>query len=85
VIVEASFRDFSVTPSQGSHFFQNLSARNVGYFTVNARSADAFVDWAWLAAQPAVAESAFVRHIRLESPAVVKMNGRRQMGIICKP
>lgn len=85
VIVEAGFRDFTVTPSQGSHFFQNLSARNVGYFTVNSDSSESFVDWQWLETQPAVFDSTFVRHVRLPAPVVVKMNGRRQQGIICKP
>ena len=51
VIVEAGLRDFQVTPSQGSHFFQNLTSFHVGYFTVN--EGDGFVDWDWLAAQPA--------------------------------
>jgi hypothetical protein len=85
VIVEAGFRDLAVTPSQGSHFFQNLTARSIGYFTIDARTPDALVDWAWLAAQPAVSETPFVRHLRFAAPAVVKMNGRRQRGIICKP
>jgi CheY-like chemotaxis protein len=85
VIVEAGFQDADVTPSQGSHFFHNLTARSVGYFTVNARRGEGFVDWAWLRAQPAVSESAFVRHVRLASPVVVRMDGRRQHGIICKP
>ena len=85
VIVEAGFRDFAVTPSQGSHFFQNLSARNVGYFTVNSDSSEGFVDWQWLEAQPAVFDSTFVRHVRLPTPVVVKMNDRRQQGVICKP
>jgi CheY-like chemotaxis protein len=83
VIVDAGFGDVAVTPSQGSHFFQNLIARSVGYFTVNA--GDGFVDWPWLAEQPAEAESAFVRHVRLSAPVIVQMNGRRQQGIICKP
>jgi hypothetical protein len=83
VIVETAFGDMAVTPSQGSHFFQNLIARSVGYFTVNA--GDGFVDWAWLARQRVVAESSFVRHLRLDAPLTVKMNGRRQQGIICKP
>jgi CheY-like chemotaxis protein len=85
VIVEAGFRDISVTPSQGSHFFQNITARNVGYFTVNAESGEGFVDWDWLAAQPAITEGRFVRHVRLDAPIVVKMNGRRQRGVIVKP
>ena len=52
VIVEAGFRDLRVTPSQGSHFFQNLTAFQVGYFTVNPDVGEGFVDWEWLAATP---------------------------------
>ncbi len=85
VIVEAGFRDFRVTPSQGSHFFQNLTSFQVGYFTVNPELGDGTVDWAWLAKQPAVAETEHVRHLRLAAPAVVKMNGRRNEGVIFKP
>ena len=84
-IVEAGFRDFRVTPSQGTHFFQNLTASNVGYFTVNPEVGEGFVDWDWLAAQPAVRETTFVRHLRLDTPVVVKMNGRTQRGVIMKP
>ena len=84
-IVEAGFRDFKVTPSQGSHFFQNLTSFNVGYFTVNPEAGDGFVAWDWLSAQSAVAEDAAVRHIRLEKPLVVAMNGRKNEGVILKP
>ena len=85
VIVESGFRDFKVTPSQGSHFFQNVSAFQVGYFTVNEQVGSGFVDWDWLAAQPAVAERDLVRHVRLEAPVRVRMNGKRREGIITKP
>jgi CheY-like chemotaxis protein len=84
-IVEAGFRDFKVTPSQGSHFFQNLAAGNIGYFTVNPDAGDGFVDWQWLAAQPAVAETEFVRHLRFETPVGVAINGRSHAGVITKP
>lgn len=88
VIVEAGFADFVVTPSQGTHFFQNLTSFNVGYFTINAgpesRGA-AFIDWQWLASQPAVSESGSVRHLRFAEPVIVKMNGRKNEGVICKP
>ena len=57
VIVESGFRDFRVVPSQGSHFFQNLTAFQIGYFTVNPDAGEGFVDWEWLAAQPAVEEA----------------------------
>jgi len=49
VIVESGFRDFRVVPSQGSHFFQNLTAFQIGYFTVNPDAGEGFVDWQWLA------------------------------------
>jgi CheY-like chemotaxis protein len=85
VIVEAGFRDFRVTPSQGSHFFQHLMTFNVGYFTVNPELGEGFIDWDWLAAQPAATERAGIRHLRLEAPVVVKMNGRDHHGVIVKP
>jgi CheY-like chemotaxis protein len=84
-IVEAGFADFRVTPSQGSHFFQNLAAGSIGYFTVNPDAGDGFVDWEWLAAQPAVDETEFVRHLRFASPMVVTINGRSHAGRISKP
>jgi hypothetical protein len=85
VIVEAGFADFRVTPSQGTHFFQNLTSFNVGYFTVNPDAGEGSLDWEWLAAQPSAAESGCVRHLRLEHPLLVKMNGRRNEGVILKP
>jgi CheY-like chemotaxis protein len=85
VIVESGFKDFRVTPSQGSHFFQNLTSFQVGYFTVNAEAGEGFIDWDWLAAHPAEGEMRFVRHLRFERPLVVKMNGRQNQGIIYKP
>ncbi len=85
VIVESGFRDFRVTPSQGSHFFQNLTSFEVGYFTVNAEAGEGFVDWDWIATQPARSELRFVRHLRCEAALTVKMNGRKNEGIIYKP
>jgi CheY-like chemotaxis protein len=85
VIVEAGLRDLRVTPSQGTHFFQNLTSFNVGYFTVNPDSDEGFVDWAWLDAQRSLSDRAHVRHIRLDSPILVKMSGKTGEGVILKP
>jgi hypothetical protein len=85
VIVEAGFRDFEVKPSQGTHFFQNLTSANIGYFTVNPEMGEGMVDWDWLAAQPAVRESSTVRHLRFAEPLAVIMNGRTNQGMILKP
>ena len=85
VIVEAGFKDFRVVPSQGSHFFQNITSRQIGYFTVNPDSNEGVVDWKWLASQSVLKESSYVRHLRFKKPVVIKMDGKNGRGIICKP
>jgi CheY-like chemotaxis protein len=85
VIVEAGLRDLKVIPSQGTHFFQNLASFNVGYFTVNPDEGDGFVDWPWLDSRPPSSHAAHVRHLRLEQPVLVMMNGKRGEGVILKP
>jgi len=69
----------------GSHFFQNLTFFPGGYFTVNPEVGEGYVDWDWLAKQPAVEEATYARHLRFESPLVVKMSGKSQQGVILKP
>jgi hypothetical protein len=85
VIVEAGLRDLTVTPSQGSHFFQNLMAFQIGYFTVNPETGQGLLDWQWLGAQQAVEEQECVRHLQFEEPIVVVMNGMTREGMIFKP
>ena len=78
-------RDFRVTPSQGSHFFQNLTAFQIGYFTVNPDAGEGALDWQWLNEQPAMAEEGCVRHLRFAEPFRVVMNSRSSQGVIFKP
>ncbi len=85
VIVEAGFHDFRVTPSQGSHFFQNLTAFQIGYFTVNPDAGEGSIDWEWLTEQPAVGEQGCVRHLQFVEPVRVVMNSRASQGVIFKP
>jgi CheY-like chemotaxis protein len=84
-IIEASFRDMDVDPSQGSHFFQNLTAFQVAYFSVSPRLRNSFVDWEWLGAQQPCEQRQFVRHLRLDEPLLVQVNGRARRGVIRKP
>ena len=84
-IVEAGFRDVRVAPSQGTHFFQNLVAGGVSYFTINADAGEGAVDWDWLDAQPSVDATPFVRHLHVDRPVVVAVDGRSQRGVILKP
>ena len=84
-IVEAGFHDFRVTPSQGSHFFQNLTAFQVGYFTVNPDAGEGSVDWQWLTEQPAFEEQGCVRHLHFSEPMRIVMNSKTSQGVIFKP
>ncbi len=84
-IVEAGFKDFDVSPSQGSHFFQNITSFQVGYFTINAKLNRGFVDWDWLLSQPTSEEKEYTRHLYFEKPVIVKINGHQNRGIILKP
>jgi CheY-like chemotaxis protein len=85
VIVEAGFKDFQVTPSQGSHFFQNLTSFRVGYFTVNSIDHLGFIDWDWLNNQTAIEEFNYTKHLRFDKPISVRINGHENRGVILKP
>jgi len=85
VIVESGFKDFRVTPSQGSHFFQNLTAFRIGYFTVNPDAGEGFVDWDWLAEQSGTEDHGCVRLLHFEQPISVLMDGKTGQGMIFKP
>jgi CheY-like chemotaxis protein len=84
-IIETSFKDMSVEPSQGSHFFQNITSFMIGYFTVNTSSSNGFVDWDWLLEQSPMEVKEYTKLIRFKNPIVIKMNGHQNKGIILKP
>ncbi len=85
VIVESCFKDLNVTPSQGSHFFQNITSFKVGYFTVNSFINLGFIDWKWLEDIKAVEEMHYTRHLRFDDSLIVKINGQKNKGLILKP
>jgi len=85
VIVESGFKDFRVTPSQGSHFFQNLTAFRIGYFTVNPDAGEGFVDWEWLAQRSGVEDHGCVRLLHFDEPISVLMDSKSGRGMIFKP
>jgi hypothetical protein len=80
-IVEAMLPSMNVEPSQGSHFFHNLSSFEVAYFTV-PHSGAFRIDWEWLSAQPLVSDSGLVRHVHLAEPLQIKVDGRTTRGLI---
>ena len=85
VIVESGFKDFNVTPSQGSHFFQNLTSFRVGYFTVNSHDENDIIDWEWLKSQTAQEELKYTKHLRFDKSISVRINGHENKGVILKP
>ena len=85
VIVEAGLNNYRIDPSQGTHFFQNLTSFRVGYFTVNPYSGDGFFDVEWLNSQSAFYEDQYIRHVRFEKPLEIFVDGRKHKGIVMKP
>lgn len=84
-IVETGFKEMSVEPSQGSHFFQNITSFMVGYFSVNEHKHQGFVDWEWLLNQPPVELKTYTKLLRFDKPIQIKMNGHQTKGVIFKP
>jgi len=85
VIVEAAYGDFAPDPSFGTHFFQNLTSMQVGYMTINAAIGNGFADWKWLSGLTLAEESEFVRHLRLDSPMEILIDGRSSAGLVIRP
>lgn len=85
VIVECGLENYRIDPSQGTHFFQNLTSFGVGYFTINPFKGDGWFDEEYLNNIPAVEETQYLRHVRLEKPMIIKMDGKRSLGVVMKP
>lgn len=81
VIAEIRLPNYKVDPSQGTHFFQNLTSFGVGYFTIDTQGEDVFNE-ALLDAMPAVSETQFVRHVRFDKPLKIMMDGKKQIGVV---
>lgn len=86
VIGEITLDQYRVDPSQGTHFFQNLTSLGVGYFTMNSfAEGGGFFDQEYLDKQPAIFETNFIRHITFENPFIIKINGKKKIGVVLKP
>ena len=82
VIVEAGLTNYRVDPSQGTHFFQNLTSFGVGYFTINAYMNDGLYNQELLNIMPAVEETKYLRWVHFDKPLAVKMNGKKKIGVV---
>ncbi len=85
LIVESALPGYRIEPSQGTHFFQNLTSFGVGYFTIDQPGGQGMIDSAWLDALPAVYESDAIRIVEFAQPLSIAINGRKSKGIVVKP
>jgi len=85
LIVESGLDNYRIEPSQGTHFFQNLTSFGAGYFTVNQYiEGEGLFDEAFLHSQPAVNETGFLRHVRFTNPLIIKIDGKKGIGVVLK-
>jgi DNA-binding NarL/FixJ family response regulator len=84
-IVETDLADIHVDPSQGSHFFQNITSFGIGYLTVDRRMEGDFLDIPWLDRQPSATETPHLRHVRFSKPLRIALNGKVNVGVVMKP
>lgn len=85
VIVESGLDHYRIDPSQGTHFFQNLTSFRVGYFTINPFIHDGFYNIEFLNQQPSIDEDEYIRHVRFEKPVRIEIDGKKNFGVVYKP
>ncbi len=85
IIIESGLKNYRIDPSQGTHFFQNLTSFRVGYFTINPFINEGYYDVDYLNNMPAVYEDSYIRHVRFDKPIGIMIDGRRHKGVIMKP
>jgi len=80
-IVEAAAKNLKADPSQGSHFFHNITSLGIGYFTTSANDSS-FINWNWLQSLPADRETPFLKHVKLDTPLTIKIDGKTSRAVI---
>ena len=85
LIVESGLANYRIDPSQGTHFFQNLTSFRVGYFTINPYIKQGFYDVDYLNQSPTIYEDEYIRHIRFDKPCRIEIDGKKNIGVVFKP
>lgn len=85
VIIETTLSNYQIDPSQGTHFFHNLTSLSVAYFTINPYAKTGFWDEEFLSNQDTIYEDDFVKHVRFSNPLIITVDGRKNRGVILKP
>jgi hypothetical protein len=85
IIVESGLRNYRIDPSQGTHFFQNLTSFRIGYFTINPYIKEGYYNVEYLDGLPVIYEDEYLRHIRFEKPLDIMIDGKKHKGVVIKP
>ncbi len=85
LIVESGLDKYRIDPSQGTHFFQNLTSFRVGYFTINPFINEGYYNLEYLNSQPALFEDEYIRHVHFEKPIRIEIDGKRNYGVVFMP
>jgi len=85
LIVEAATKEFNIKPSQGTHFFQNIISRGVGYINTTIRRDGSYVDWKWLNNQKPYKKYQYIRHIKFDTPLEIRLDGKNGKALVLKP
>lgn len=85
VMIETVLEDFNIKPTQGTHFFQNIISRGIGYINITLNPRETYIDQNWLNNQKAEKELKFIKHIHLDRPMIIKLDGRSGHALINKP
>ena len=82
-IIEATHDKLQADPSQGTHFFHNITSLGISYITITGNGEN-FIDWQWLKSLPPKTETAFLKHLRLDAPLTIKIDGRKSRAVLIK-
>jgi hypothetical protein len=85
IIVESGLENYRIDPSQGTHFFHNLTSFKVGYFTINPFLKDGLFDEKFLNQIQCVYEDDIIRHVRFDNELKIEINGKTSKGVVYKP
>jgi len=82
-IIETTTEKLQADPSQGTHFFHNITSLGISYMTI-PRDGEDFLDWEWLGSLPVANETSFVRHVKLEDPITILIDGKKSRAVLLK-
>jgi len=83
-MVETALKDFNIKPTQGTHFFQNIISRGIGYINTTLNPNESIIDWTWLKKQKSKQRLNYVKYIHLEKPLKVKLDGKNGQALVTK-